>query len=153
MGTVKPRTVKAQRVLLGRRRLEGGGVGAGDHSPGRALTLGDMALPLSHLAPVQAPGGGSRGECASSVTGCMRPRGARTSNRKRVLCTGAATCPCQKPSTHQGTCRLASKQPFCHDLSPRPPAWPCSWPGPGRGCLPPLDPRLVLSAGDRAHLG
>lgn len=29
-GTAKPRTVKAQRVLLGRRRLEGGGVGAGD---------------------------------------------------------------------------------------------------------------------------
>lgn len=57
---------------------------------------------------------------------------------------------CQKPSTRQETCRLASKQlASCHDLSPRPPAWPCSWPGPGEGCLPPLDPRLVLSARDQ----
>lgn len=41
-------------------------------------------------------GGGSRGECVSSVTGRVRPRGAHISNRKPVLCTDAATCPCHR---------------------------------------------------------
>lgn len=41
-------------------------------------------------------GGGSRGECVSSVTGRVRPKGTHISNRKPVLCTDAATCLCHR---------------------------------------------------------